>query len=264
MERVETGVSRAHPEHSEGLTEGQQFVLALHLRCLNLFRAIRVLLSEGLAVEAHQLLRTLIEDGVLIRYLHERSSDLEGLVLRHLHREIRQEIGLLEGFISRGITAEKYRALVNDRNDELEEVRQRLQEMGVQSSPLPTADERLRAIRHGETQYVVDMADKFVHTSRLALGQYIQEQDDRYVLRREAPTELVLWAGWIATAIYGIGSISAAQILDWERVSELIHLSEEVTDDLTALMQEAEVGGEPHGGVRGGRVGTGPESAGEE
>ena len=227
-------VNELRPSHIANLTQGQDIVFGLHIRCRYLFRGICLLLDARLPQEVSILSRTLLADSVSLGYLRLNVGDLETLALRFIRSSIHEELAL--AYAARGAGGERLRAGVEELKDQQHRVERDLLDRGVKPRSFPKLPAMLKAVEQESAYWNYKLGSMAVHTSRLALEATRERGEDGVsTWSDEGSDRSIASLAHEATHAYVAGALAAAEIMGWPRMDEVLAFHESTISKLDAL-----------------------------
>lgn len=201
-----------------GLTHGEKVVVGLRHWCARSFRAVRLLLDEGLAEHAGIVGRTLVADSVVLRYFANNASNLEVLALRYVKDSISAEMGFARAGV--GLDSKAAARTLAELETELTELHRRRAKLGIKSlKKLPSEGDMANQVGQEDFAFFHTFTSRFVHTSRLALSAGVAE---------EGEDTLTLRAGGVAYNTFVVGKVSAQAFLGAEAAAAILLKSDNV------------------------------------
>lgn len=220
LRRIEQGVSRQIPAGGEGLTDEQFLIWTMVAHVTRLFRAIRVLLSNGLAFEASGLNRTLLQTAGQLAFFMHNEDRLEELRLRLLFDSLAELERLAKFEEDLGLPlAEEALTYTQEQRAKLTEA---FTALGVTPGGLPDSRQMLKEMQKEERYWYFKRASSDVHGDVVALGAKMKRNEEGvYVAALEDDYKTILVVAMAAADQFVSSLIAAATTLGWETAEQI-------------------------------------------
>jgi len=240
LRRFGQSVLDAQPKQKGQYSPAQLDVAALHGWTVSLYRAVAVLLREGLPEEALILCRTQVEATLRLAYFGRHTDRLEELTLRAAAESIDRQVGLVKAAAAAG-----HGALAAARSDDLTAqraaVRVRARAAGLKRLPkLPRAKAIAYELGLTRLAWTIEYASHFVHSSRIAMATRARvNAPDSYTILTTSPGDprLSLTLARLTVESLGTATLSAWHVLGLSP-GDVLAIAAEVLADLEAAASE--------------------------
>jgi hypothetical protein len=244
LEHVEREVSGLIPQGGEGLSDEHFLVWAMVAHVVRMFRAIRSLLSKGLAFEASGLNRTLLQTAGQLAYFMHNQERLEELRLRLLFDSLAEleRLAKFEGDLELPF-AEEAIAYTQGQRSELTNA---FVDRGIPPGGLPDPRQMLKEMEKEERYWYFKRASSDVHGDVVALGAKMKQNErGGYVAALEDDYKTILVVAMAAADHFVSSLIAAANILAWDQAEAIREFRSSMDETLMDLGRAAGLRGLP-------------------